>query len=128
MSSDATTAPAADLDAKVRRDLRTLATFITFYCRRRHPNDERAPVSLRTIDVTSVCGRAVPLCAPCAKLLAHAFMKRILCPLDSKPTCKRCPQHCYAPAYRIAIREVMRFAGPRLVLRGRLDYLVHLWL
>jgi hypothetical protein len=128
MSSGATTARAADLDAKVRRDLRTLAKFITFYCERRHAGVEKQPARLRTIDVTSVCGRAVPLCAPCAKLLAHAFMKRLVCPLAPKPTCRQCPQHCYAPAYRAQIREVMRFTGPRLVLRGRLDYLVHLWL
>jgi len=40
--------------------------------------------------------------------------------------CKHCPEHCYAPRYRAQIREVMRYSGPRLVLRGRLDYLWHL--
>ena len=108
------------------RDLRTLARFITFYCAHVHPGAPRVPVHLRTIDVERVCRRPVKVCRSCGKLLAHAVVKRLQCPLDPKPECKKCPQHCYAPAYRAQIKAVMRFSGPRLVLRGRLDYLLHL--
>jgi hypothetical protein len=126
VNGDTTTAAPAVRDTNVLRDLRTLARFVTLYCRRRHRDREKRPVHLRTIDVAGVWGRPVPLCTACGKLLAHAFTKRAACPLDPKPTCKRCSQHCYAPAYRAQIQEVMRFAGPRLVLSGRLDYLLHL--
>jgi hypothetical protein len=46
--------------------------------------------------------------------------------MDPKPACKHCPQHCYAPRYRDEIREVMRYSGRKLVMSGRVDYLVHL--
>jgi hypothetical protein len=86
----------------------------------------RAAVRLRTLDVAGVHGRPLELCPDCAKLAAHAFAKRMQCPLDPKPDCKHCPQHCYADKYRRQIREVMRYSGRRLVLSGRLDYLLHL--
>jgi len=113
-------------DRKLRRDLRTLARFIGLYCRTRHADAPRTPVTLKTHDVAALNGRPLSLCAECRKLLAHAFVKRTLCPYDPKPMCKKCPTHCYAPRYRAQIREVMRYCGRRLVLRGRLDYLFHL--
>ncbi len=32
-----------------------------------------------------------------------------------KPTCAKCPVHCYSPQRREQIKEVMRYAGPRMV-------------
>jgi hypothetical protein len=113
---------------KLRKDLRTLALFIDLYCRRRHRNAARAPVWLRTVDVAAVHGRPLELCPECAKLAAHAFAKRMQCPLEPKPACKHCPQHCYAPQYRAQIRDVMRYSGRRLVLGGRIYYLLRLLL
>ena len=118
---------ATSLDARLRRDLRTLARFIEVYCRARHPGATRHAVNLRTHDIPALHGRALELCPDCTKLLTHAFMKRTLCPLDPKPSCKKCPDHCYAPHYRAQIREVMKVAGRRLVLSGRLHYLLKLW-
>jgi hypothetical protein len=40
------------------------------------------------------------------------------CPFgQDKPTCATCPIHCYKPKLRERIREVMRFAGPRMLWR-----------
>ena len=100
-------------DDKLRADLKTLVRFVTFYCDRRHGDTVKAVVCLRGIDVSSLATRPVALCPQCSKLLAHALVKRIRCPLDPKPACRNCPQHCYGPPYRAAIRKVMRFAGPR---------------
>jgi hypothetical protein len=111
---------------KVRRDLWTLALFIDVYCRGQHRDAERNPVWLRTVDVADVYGRPLELCPQCARLAAHAFARRMQCPLEPKPACKHCPQHCYAPHYRAQIREVMRYSGRRLVLSGRIHYLLRL--
>jgi hypothetical protein len=108
------------------RDLKLLATFIRIYCGGRHRDAVKEPVVLRTHDVAAIHGRPLHLCQACRKLLTHAFMKRTACPLDPKPKCKACPEHCYAPQYRTQIREVMAYSGRRLVLSGRLDYLIHL--
>ncbi len=122
--------PPARPDARHARqlchDLKVLATLIEVYCARRHPTAAKEVVTLKTHDVAALHGRPLRLCPPGRKLLTHAFVKRAACPLDPKPMCKKCPQHCYAPLYRAQIREVMRYSGRRLVLSGRLDYLVHL--
>jgi len=34
---------------------------------------------------------------------------------EEKPACKNCPVHCYAPDKREEIRQVMRWAGPRMI-------------
>ena len=38
----------------------------------------------------------------------------------------RCPVHCYRPGMREAVREVMRYAGPRMVVRHPVLALRHL--
>jgi hypothetical protein len=108
------------------RDLRILALFIDLYCRSQHVSAARRRVELRTHDVAAIARKSVELCPECTKLLAHAFVKRTHCPMNPKPMCKHCPNHCYHPAYRAQIREVMKVAGRKMVLSGRLDYLFHL--
>lgn len=114
------------MDRALHRDLKTLADFIRVYCRSKHPDAFKAPTTLRTHDVEAICGKPLLLCPSCRKLLAHGFTKRTHCPMEPKPACKRCPDHCYHPTYRRQIREVMKYSGRKLVLSGRLDYLVHL--
>ncbi len=116
----------AKRDRVLRRDLRTLARFIETYCTHAHPGVLKRAVHLKRQDVEAVAGHAVPLCPSCTKLLTHAFTKRQACPMNPKPACKHCPNHCYHPEYREKIREVMRFSGMKLLLTGRLDYLLHL--
>ena len=114
------------MDRHLRRDLKTLTRFIEVYCEHRHGDSDKAVVELQTHDVAAIAGRTVTLCDECRRLLAHAFVKRTTCPMEPKPACKRCPSHCYQPEYRQQIREVMKVSGRRLVLRGRVDYLLHL--
>jgi hypothetical protein len=118
----ATATPTVEL----MRDLKTLALFIDLYCRHKHADAERTRADLRTHDVAAIAGKTIVLCPECTKLLAHAFVKRTHCPMDPKPMCKHCPNHCYHPTYRQQIREVMKFSGRKMVFGGRLDYLFHL--
>lgn len=115
-----------DMEKEMRRDLKTLALFISLYCRYRHADAPKTPAALKTHDVKAIAGRAIDLCPECSKLLAHAFVKRSTCPMDPKPMCKHCPNHCYHPSYRAKIQEVMRFSGKKMLLSGRIDYLFHL--
>ena len=56
------------------------------------------------------------LCAECSELADYAGRKLDLCPYGpGKPTCADCPIHCYRPEPREKMREVMRFAGPRML-------------
>ena len=43
-----------------------------------------------------------------------------------KPTCRHCAIHCYDMDHRARIREVMRYAGPRMIFRHPLLAIRHL--
>jgi hypothetical protein len=112
---------------KLRRDVRTLVKFIELYCRTKHRGVPTDVVQWGGPGLAGILEGTARLCPDCGKLLAYALVKRVHCPLDPKPACKHCPSHCYRPRQRQAMRAVMAHSGRRLVLRGRLDYLWHLW-
>ena len=113
------------LDAKKERDIRVLADFISIFCRENHRAEPKDTFPIKDARLYhSLEDKDLVLCPDCCKLLNHGIAKLLLCPYNPKPTCKKCETHCYAPGYREKIREVMRFSGPYLVKRGRLDLLV----
>lgn len=46
---------------------------------------------------------------------------------ERKTACKDCPTHCYAPKEREQIREIMRWAGPRMIFYSPIDAIRHLF-
>jgi hypothetical protein len=87
---------------------KTLQAMVGIYCREKH-----APGN--------------GLCEDCAALLAYAEARLAKCAYgEDKPKCSRCPIHCYKPAMREKIREVMRFAGPRMLTRHPVLAVKHL--
>lgn len=107
---------------KLRRDLKTLALFTAIYCRNHHQGTKdrftpkELPVPVPEFDRHTYCNE-------CQELLNYAVSRRLRCPLDPKPTCRRCPKNCYTQKKREEIREVMSFSGPYLVKHGRFDLL-----
>ncbi len=85
--------------ARFERERRTIEAMIAIYCGGLH-------------------GRRRGLCDRCAGLLDYAAKRldRCLFP-DNKPTCAACPVHCYRPDMRAEVKDVMRYAGPRMILR-----------
>lgn len=80
-------------------ELQTVEAMIEIFCRGHHGTKEG-------------------LCPECRELLDYATRRLEKCPLKSnKPKCSACPVHCYKPAMREKIREVMRYAGPRMLYR-----------
>lgn len=45
---------------------------------------------------------------------------------EEKPACKQCPVHCYQPAKREEMKQIMRWAGPRMLLHHPILTLRHL--
>jgi hypothetical protein len=83
----------------MRREWRTVSLMISLYCRDHHSTGESP-------------------CAACRELIEYARHRLEKCPYGAdKPTCDQCPIHCYSKARREQIREVMRYAGPRLLGR-----------
>jgi len=67
------------------------------------------------------------LCPECKALQDYAAARLAKCPFqENKTTCANCPIHCYTPAKREKIREVMKFAGPRMTYRHPVLALFHL--
>lgn len=63
-------------------------------------------------------GGADALCAECADLLEYAQARLARCPFgEKKPVCSQCTVHCYKPAMRARIRDVMKYAGPRMITK-----------
>jgi hypothetical protein len=92
-------------------DGQTVAAMVRIYCRARH--------GPRTGD----------LCTSCADLLGYAHVRLSRCPFGAeKTTCRECPIHCYRPAERSEMKDVMRFAGPRMPWRHPWLSLRHMWL
>ena len=91
-----------------RREARTWRALLAIYCR-----DQHRP--------------AGTLCPACAALERYALERLERCPFGAqKPRCADCPVHCYAPAQRAQTRQVMRYAGPRMLKRHPLLALAHM--
>lgn len=67
------------------------------------------------------------LCPSCQELLDYAHRQLDRCRFgNDKPTCKKCPIHCYRPDMKEHIRKVMRWSGPRMILYHPLAAIKHL--
>ncbi len=102
-------------------DIEVLAEFISIYCADTHPEAEKYEVRAGGTLGEHVNSLGIQLCVECKKLLLHSASKRIVCPYDPKPSCKKCETHCYTPKYRDQIREVMRYSGKQLIKKGKLN-------
>jgi hypothetical protein len=93
---------------RMDREEQTVSEMVTIFCQATHTS-----------------GRG--LCRECKELLDYAICRLARCPFGAeKPTCAKCPVHCYKPAYRDRIREVMKFAGPQMLLRHPASAVRHL--
>lgn len=65
-------------------------------------------------------------CPDCAELSQYSRRRLERCVFgDAKPTCANCTVHCYNAEMRERIRVVMRWAGPRMLLRHPILALRH---
>ncbi len=83
---------------KAENEIETIELMLELYCGGNH-------------------GTRSGLCEDCRELLDYTRARVEACPqLDNKPTCKECTVHCFAKSRREKIRQVMRYAGPRMVV------------
>ena len=96
------------MSKRIEREKRTVSLMIRMYCRNLHSSGG-------------------DLCDKCAVLRRYAIQRTENCKYgDGKPVCSACPVHCYKPEMGIQIREVMRYAGPRMLLRHPRYAIMHL--
>ena len=93
---------------KIENEKKVVSLMIRIYCRGREGHAE--------------------LCPDCRALEAYAHARLDRCPFgEEKEMCNFCRVHCYSPAQRTKIREVMRYSGPRMIFHAPLMALRHLW-
>lgn len=101
------------LHPRMAREAATVTAMIRLYCRDHHTSQQTTP--------------AAPLCSECQTLHAYASQRLERCPFqEGKTTCAKCPIHCYKPEMRERIRVIMRYAGPRMLLRHPWLSIMHL--
>jgi hypothetical protein len=55
-------------------------------------------------------------CPACKALHDYAHQRLRRCPFgEAKPTCVNCAVHCYKANMRERVRDVMRWAGPKML-------------
>lgn len=92
---------------RIAREKRTIRAMVGIYCRAHHRGEEGP-------------------CGECRELLSYAECRLDRCPFGAdKTTCAACPIHCYKPTMRQRVREVMRYAGPRMLLRHPVLAIMH---
>jgi hypothetical protein len=93
---------------RLARERLTMTRMVGIYCAARHKGSTAIP------------------CAACRDFLEYAELRLQKCPYgEDKPTCANCPVHCYKVARRAQVREIMRYAGPRMLLRHPLLAIAH---
>lgn len=91
----------------LEREFLTMSKMVGIYCKAHH-------------------GAKGALCVDCGRFLDYAEVRLDKCTYGkNKPTCANCPIHCYKPAQRELARQIMRFAGPRMLFRHPLLTVAH---
>jgi hypothetical protein len=101
------TAPAHKATPRLAREFKTIKAMVQIYCRDHHGQN---------------------LCDQCQGLMDYARLRLDRCRFGAeKPTCAKCPVHCYQRNRREQVKIVMRYAGPRMLLEHPILSLRH-WL
>ncbi len=88
---------------------------------------------LKTIEAMSLMfcrghghGSGEALCTECAALFEYATRRLERCVFgDAKPTCANCTVHCYSADMREQVRVMMKWSGPRMLLRHPILGILH---
>ena len=85
---------------RLKREFATMQRMVGIYCADHHATGREGP------------------CHDCSEFLDYAGRRLEKCPYgEAKPVCAKCPIHCYKRVQREQARAIMRYAGPRMMLR-----------
>lgn len=97
-------------DTEARREMEKdgMSLMIRIYCRGRHHT------------------KGDELCPDCKRFEEYAHLRTEKCPfMETKTFCSACKVHCYRGEMKEYVREVMRYAGPRMMLYHPVLGLLH---
>lgn len=86
-------------NSRLHREKNTIGAMIKIYCKGNHKVKDG-------------------LCGDCRELLHYAAKRIEGCKFgEKKPVCARCGVHCYKKEMRAQIVRVMRYSGPRMLVK-----------
>ena len=95
-------------NSRIEEEKKVVEQMIRLYCQKKEGNGE--------------------LCQNCHELLDYAHSRLDRCRYgEGKPTCKKCPIHCYRPEMKEKVRAVMRWSGPRMTLYHPVAAIKHIY-
>lgn len=101
-------AKTVDIEKKRQKEIETVTKMIEIYCSSLHHSKE--------------------LCPDCKSLLEYATLRSSRCPfMAEKRFCAQCKIHCYGTEEQKAIKEVMRYAGPRMIFHYPKEAILHVY-
>lgn len=93
---------------RIGKEKETVSQMIALYCHSKHKKQG--------------------LCKQCHALEDYAHTRLSHCKFgENKTSCKKCPIHCYKPDMREAMRNVMRYSGPRMLWHHPIAAIRHLF-
>lgn len=98
------------LPNKLGVEFKTIQAMVSIYCQSHHQVSDKTQ-----------------LCMQCTEFIAYANEKLDRCPYgQNKPTCNKCPIHCYKSEQRQQAKTIMRYAGPRMLTKHPILAIKHL--
>lgn len=95
------------MNKRLQRELTTITAMAKIYCQAKHKT-------------------RLNLCVECTEVMEYAQARLGTCPFgDDKPTCVNCTVHCFSHKRREQVRQIMRYAGPRMLWRHPVLTLFH---
>ncbi|MBR0405322.1 MAG: nitrous oxide-stimulated promoter family protein [Eggerthellaceae bacterium] len=88
-------------NSRAATDRRVLEAMGLIFCKAHHSGEKDA------------CG----LCPSCRATVEETLARTAVCPFNHEGNCQDCAIHCQRGEARERIREIMRYAAPRMVLR-----------
>ena len=94
-----------DINKKREKEKQMVSYMIALYCKKNHHNK----YNKGSINKNG-------LCAECQELAEYAGLRSDKCPfMETKTFCSACKVHCYTKEKQEKIRQVMKYAGPRML-------------
>ena len=79
---------------RILREVKTFEVMIGLYCSYHHGEK---------------------LCPSCTEVLRYSKQRILKCPFEeTKPACSKCTIHCFKESYKLQVRKIMSFSGPKM--------------
>ncbi|MCP4957618.1 nitrous oxide-stimulated promoter family protein [Photobacterium aquimaris] len=99
------------LSGTLNTEFITITAMIDFYCLNHHQTN------------TTPFQR----CTDCEQFRSYVKHRLDRCPYgENKPSCKQCPIHCYKPQQKLKSQTIMRYSGPKMLLKHPIMAIRHL--